>query len=624
MEDLGSISSLGHVHFEKIRTKVMQSLGYNTYGANPKLQLSCICPSACDPEFWCAYETILSWRKFTTPEMSDFVMDQIAEGNKMTPGPCASITKVMHKLGWQWINAGIVLDENRLPLSIRDCPIQELFVRVRQAWQTAVLSEIEKLRQTMKHLSKACVASTIKEYDTWNPEEQGILRCALNGTLYTNDAIVHTGKVESSDCSFCNATDSCRHRHWECPYFEEIRSQCLSQLPFEIKDLPDSMVLHGWIPKNPFVQELKSLLCNLPNLAHTHFVPQKFNKTDKCVEIFTDGSCINPTKPDQRVATWGAVIWVDNGFSTIAEGGVPGYHQTSLRGEIWAAVAAMSFAVQQQVQIRIWIDNQTVCNFIQRLLAETHNVVNPQGKDADLWEWLERQFETAKPFIKQVVKVRSHVKDDAKDEFESWVFLGNDSADAAAKKARTNLPQQIWKILDKVVEKDIENDNLRRAIHTLFVKVGQKAVQTQPTKKPSEPHGTHLTEAMEVDKNMVALSKLTLDEIPQHLLTDETRFLITWLESIVTGNAPARWVTWHQLLIDYQFSSGKTMEKRWLQTGRLCIQISCNVVLSKPFRGSESSEFELDRVDSFLKQWATRIPARNLQRDLGEVPRAMP
>ena len=75
-----AISSLGPVHFEKIRTKVMQSMGFNTYGANPKLQLSCICPSASDPEFWCAYETILSWRKFTTPELADFVMTQVSEG----------------------------------------------------------------------------------------------------------------------------------------------------------------------------------------------------------------------------------------------------------------------------------------------------------------------------------------------------------------------------------------------------------------------------------------------------------------------------------------------------------------------------------------------------------------
>lgn len=229
-----SISFLGPLHFEKIRTKVMQSMGYNTYGANPKLQLSCICPCESDPEFWCAYETILSWRKFTTPEMADFVMMQIAEGKVMTPGPCASITKILHKLSWYWVDSGIVHDEDHNPVILRTCPIQELYARVKQAWQTSVLCETETLRKTMHHLGKACVASTMKDFETWNSDEQGVLRCALNGTLYTHDALVHTGKVESNQCRFCNQPDSIRHRHWECPHFVEERENCLSKLSVEV------------------------------------------------------------------------------------------------------------------------------------------------------------------------------------------------------------------------------------------------------------------------------------------------------------------------------------------------------------------------------------------------------
>jgi len=65
-----------------------------------------------------------------------------------------------------------------------------------------------------------------------------------------------------------------------------------------------------------------------------------------------------------------------------------------------------------------------------------------------LWEWLTRQFEHAKPFVKQVIKVGSHVGNDAKNEFEEWVFQGNDRANEAAKQAGHNLPSQIWKVWD--------------------------------------------------------------------------------------------------------------------------------------------------------------------------------
>lgn len=655
-----AISSLGHVHFEKIRTKVMQSMGFNTYGANPKLQLSCISPSASDPEFWCAYETVLSWRKFTTPELADFVMTKLAEGNVMTPGPCSSLTKVLHRLGWQWIGPGIALDHDNQKIAIRVCPIQELFARVCQAWQIVNFGEVESIRKTMTNLRNACVVSTMKEFETWNSDEQGVLRCALNGTLYTNDALVHTGKSEDATCKICGAPDSIRHRHWECPFFKDLTDVCTAKLPSPVQQLPDCLTLHGWIPKNQYVSELKKLLCNLPNLAHHHFVPFDDSEKPNCLDVFTDGSCVHPTIPEQRVATWGVVLWHNHSFHTIAEGGVPGYHQTSLRGEIWAAVAALSFAVQQQIPIRIWIDNQTVCDFLNRLLTDSCWNINPEGKDADLWEWLSRQFKHAKHLVKQVIKVKSHVEITTLDDFEEWVIRGNNSADLAAKQARKNLPSVIWDVWEKVVATDNHNNTLRQAIHTLLVSVGMRAVQSQPKTKLPEPSGTNHTDTIEVDANMVAISNLSMEEIPQHFLVDETQFLLDWLGTVVQGNAPARWVSWHQLLIDYQFTSGRAgprnIGRRWRNVGYKqadysfgahakwfshyfqnlgrALSIKPDVQTMRPpshvltyWGGSTRvriSTERLDRVDSFLKEWATRIPARNLNRDLSDIPRAKP
>lgn len=224
------------------------------------------------------------------------------------------------------------------PIALRDCPIQELFVCVRQAWQTVIFGEIESMRKTMKNLSKACVASTMKDFETWNSEEQGVLRCALNGTLYTHDALIHTGKVEGANCKYCDAPDSIRHRHWECPHFEDLWETCLSKISIPSEQLPDCVLLHGWIPRNPFVTELKTLLCSLPN-----FIPLDFAPTTSCTEVFTDGSCVHPTKPDQRIATWGVVVGHNNSFKKIAEGGVPGYHQTSLRGRNLGSSISIEF-----------------------------------------------------------------------------------------------------------------------------------------------------------------------------------------------------------------------------------------------------------------------------------------
>ena len=655
-----SISSLGTDHFERLRTQVMKAMKFDSFGANPKLTLSCITSETCDPEFWCLYETVLSWRKYTIPEHADFVMESLSQGEKMTPGPCSSVFRGLRKLGWTWIGRGICLDANQLAINLRRCPIQELYTRIKLAWQLAVLHESERVRKTMTGLSSACVQTTLKEFDTWNPAEQGILRCALNGTLYTNDAIVHTGKVDNALCMFCQQQDSIKHRHWECEFFEDLRASCMSNLVGDFQTFPDCLTLHGWLPKNPFVDSLKAILQDVPNTAHSHFIPHDWEVPSNILEVFPDGSCINPTQPDQRIATWGVVVWYKDKFITVAEGGVPGYHQTSLRAEIWAAVASMSFAVQQQVPIRIWTDNQTVYNVLQQLCDGFYPEFASK-KDSDLWEWLVQQYEHAKSFVKQVVKVRSHIDQRTiDDEFEAWVYRGNDAADVAARGARRNLPQQLWVLWDKVVQFDHNNTRNRKVLHHFFVQVGLRAVQDKSLRQPMVPEGIRRQEENQTDEKLVQLSRIDASEVPDHFLTDETMHVLNWLGTVATENAPARWVAWHQLLIDYQFSTGRAgprnIGRRWRNVGYresaykfsdyakwfshfiqnlgTALDLKPEVKTRRPpshvltywagcVRVSISDE-RLEKIDDFLRSTATKVPARNLGRDLGEVPRAYP
>ena len=126
--------------------------------------------------------------------------------------------------------------------------------------------------------------------------------------------------------------------------FSDFREACIAKLPCPIAQLPDSRLLHGWIPKNPHVVELKAILCGLPNLAHTHFVPINFTNSNKLhLKFSLMGHVCIRLKPDQRIATWGVVMWHNHSFHTIAEGGVPGYHQTSLRGENLGGNSSIEF-----------------------------------------------------------------------------------------------------------------------------------------------------------------------------------------------------------------------------------------------------------------------------------------
>ena len=220
-----AIAPIGPAHYEKLRTQVMRALNHKQHGANPLLQVSCICPPKCDPECFALLETITTFRQCSTVENAFPVLQALSDGAKVTPGPCSALLKSIFKLGWSWNPLGFINDAFGIPLQLMTCPVQELKERVILSWQHRVLNEVERTRETFGGLSKSDVRLTIGNTKVWKPDELGILKCALNGTIYTNDVLQYTSKVENDICNFCNHQDCIEHRLFKCPFFEAERAQ---------------------------------------------------------------------------------------------------------------------------------------------------------------------------------------------------------------------------------------------------------------------------------------------------------------------------------------------------------------------------------------------------------------
>ena len=241
-----------------------------------------------------------------------------------------------------------------------------------------------------------------------------------------------------------------------------------------------------------------------------------------------------------------------------------------------------------------------------------------------------------------------------------WVYKGNDAADKAARRARYNLPQQLWVLWDKVVQFDNDNTINRKTIHKFFVQVGLRAVQDKSLRVQPVPAGIQRQQECQTDDKLVQLSRIEASDVPQHFLTDETMHVLGWLGTVAIENAPARWVAWHQLLLDYQFSTGRAgprnVGRRWRNVGYreseykfsdyvtwfshfiqnlgTSLDLKPEVKTRRPpshvltywagcVKVSISDE-RLEKIDDFLKRTATRVPAKNVSRDLGGVPRAYP
>ena len=84
------------------------------------------------------------------------------------------------------------------------------------------------------------------------------------------------------------------------------------------------------------------------------------------LDVFTDGSCLFPTCPSLRVASWAVVLGLPFrldfsalDFQPLAGQPLPGLVQTAYRAELYAIMTALKFAVKVKRGIRIWTDCQS-------------------------------------------------------------------------------------------------------------------------------------------------------------------------------------------------------------------------------------------------------------------------
>eukprot|EP00438_Fugacium_kawagutii_P007514 Skav231095 [mRNA] locus=scaffold2525:109735:114528:- [translate_table: standard] len=544
-------NTLGSVHFDKLRTAAMRALGYTQKGANPSIQLSCIHQPTSDPEYYCVWQTILSFREFHTPEIGEYVLQQILQGRAASAGPCHSFLQVLHKLGWAWEGQGFCRDQVGHVFHMHSCSIAELQVRTRQAWQTRVFTDIAGHRPTMAGIADADVSVTMSSVAKFTPEEQALLRCALNGTQFTNNVLAHANLVESRQCSFCTAEDSQFHRHWECPFFADIRATypwlCQQQ-----PHLPQCTLCHGWVTGNEVHYALQHECSTIPDTSNDFELPEDMPAAT--LDLFLDGGCIHPSEPALRIGTWAVVLALPNKFVPVSTGGVPGLRQTPLRGEIWAAVSSLKLLSHLGSMTRLWIDNKTVWAVLTAWM-EVPIYHCHKRKDADLWWLLWQQLERSKQWIEAILKVAAHCEvSQQMSPVDEWAVLGNAAADQAATRARESLPASLWRAWIRVSNHLQHSRRVATELHAMLAAIAQKALQANTVRQDVRPEGfsDQVLQPLSVDASLQQLVQMTAEDIPRTYQCDELAPFLHWLGSVLQGEEQTRWVAFHQLLLRYQ------------------------------------------------------------------------
>eukprot|EP00435_Cladocopium_sp_Y103_P058608 s705_g20.t1 len=573
--------TIGACHFDKLRTLTTKALGFTQAGVAPMLQLACLSPSKLDPEFYCLVHTIRSYRDCHTSDLTLHTLESTLEGHVVSQGPCASLLHCLHKIAWSWEVGEYCLDQNRDVVSLLTEPMSLLEDRLQDAWQQRNMSHMASLRTTMEGAEHADVQLTRECFVSLPNDHQGLMRCALNGTQYTNNALAHEIVVTDATCKFCDHRDSQTHRHWHCEFFADIRKQ-YPELQ-ELHTTADPCLLnHGWLPQSSHWLFHRRNLDAVLDTTDEVF-PCRVEEFVMYHDLFLDGSCMRPHDKYLRVASWAVVLWTGHEFTPLLQGVVPGRRQTSMRGELLAAIAAVKFAARSQRPCRLWVDNKNVVDGLRALLANPDTDFSKK-KDADLWRFLAQQLRVAGPLVVQVFKVQAHADADKQDSpLDTWAVRGNQAADKAAEAARNHLTSSFWTRWDNL-RQDLERwRRLGRQIHAMYVAIAVKAQQakTMPETQVVHPVGMPHEPEPTADPALLQLTRLSVDEFPSKYQVQAAAHVLQWIQHICQPDKPAIWV----------------------RHVKVCL-----------------SPDDLLQIDTFLQKHVERLPARQIKRDMAKVP----
>ena len=573
LQAIGSVH-LADEHFEKLRTGMIRGLEIEHAGTSPLAHLSLVEDAHADPQFVALLDTVFSFRVHNHTDRVAFVLGEVARSTRQRPlpGPCSVLTVRLHQIAWAWVRDTVFVDHRGLECDILSAPSQEIRARLKQGWEARVKAIVGR-RHTMKGLELMSANLTRIGQEKFMPDQLAILRASLNGTFFTTDKMKYWKNHEITDdqrgkCKHCGEVDSQLHRHWFCRAFQKCRQHVNPEAIVALSEMLPCISVHGWMPEPPALKEFQKALMNIPDASQDFLWPCNIANH---LYLFTDGGCLSPTQREGRLAMWGVAlgqIEMDS-FISISGGLVPGWTQTALRGEIWAAISACKFGFYSGKTFELFIDNDEVYRKVQRF-RKRRCKLHPNQKDVDLWIELAQWMNSTHHLLTDVTKVVSH-QDPlmAKTDGEQWIWRGNDAADSTATSVLQTYPEvyQQWKQLQKEIA---TTAILRQAVHSTIVAIGIEAVTHRPTQTPSNPDKKP---PRVLSKQVVRLNLQfpNVAEIPLRYNVPHLERFLEWLRGLEDPLAPVALISWFQLsvLYDHQMKHPGyryfKSKKRWLE-----------------------------------------------------------
>ena len=554
---------IGEQHFVTLRASAMKALGFDYQGASSFLQFSLFQDCSSDPAFFALVRTVKMFRKLVVPHIAYPILSHLADYAPLRyfQGPCGTLLRRLHEVGWRWDGDGFFLDHQLLRLHIVHSPIQLLISRLKHAWSFFVGSKISQ-RAEFSGLESVDAKFSTYGIDKLSLEKQGFARTAMNGTFFTRDKQSKAGTLPDDLCVWCQQPDSISHRYWSCCHFHQSRNLIPEEHRAQILNLPVCTNLHGWWQESELVPHLFRALQCLPDSTGDFLI----SPPDQEIQhLFSDGSCLCPHSHVLKLATWGVVAanLPEDAFCVVSQGVVPGILQSSLRAEILGATSAFKFGLSSRNPFWLWCDNQQVVDFIEATIND-NTQVSVMQKDHDLWMPLQHLIQRAfrATIFQKILKISSHQGEQRfTQHVERWAFKGNEQADFAAENARQLFPVSLQAIWEQLEKQQCNQAILREQLRGHFLRVAEIAISH---KQDIRKYDTTVWDSqLAQNPPEVAIADISFYNWAERFLTLEDNdvhvLLYDWLKDLLTTPCDDRehiWLSSYQLLLDFQRVTG--------------------------------------------------------------------
>eukprot|EP00435_Cladocopium_sp_Y103_P007530 s1093_g2.t1 len=549
-------TTLSDQTFQNLRAGAMKGLSADGAGCSAILHLGLVEDPHSDPLFWSCIQTFRSARDCGDKHVVTDALLALVAGDPSIPsnGINAVLLSRLQVFDWH-VQADGQLCDSFGSFGLFRVSIAELVWRAAWSWKQWVQSCVAH-RPGLVALSRVDPHATRQWLHRLSVSDKALAKKLLNGAHITQDCKVHCQEDGTSQCPFCDCSDSRFHRFWQCEYFARLRSEVDPGVFKLAPCLPEAVSSYGWSLQASTSQEWWQRLASISNPV---VLP--------CLEVpvlhlFTDGSCMFQHDPELRLASWAVVFGSATGdlaqAQVLASGPLPGILQTAHRGEAFAVLQALRLARPRCASIMLWTDCESVVKRVRKLLRGVPPKIN--SGNADIWMQVFDQLQVWPAGTVQITHVHSHLPVlHASSVFEEWCFFHNALADRAASSANAARSVEFWHFFDTHVHALRHARFISLQVQSNLLRISKAVVQTEETAETSaELTGFCEPSPVPEDAWKGLQGAFFVPEGAVRWYGDSlVRKLLSWFWFTVSEASPVLWVSQFQLYIDFMLSSGE-------------------------------------------------------------------